>query len=295
MTTSRWRSLAAAAAAAAGRWKDRREPKPAARGDEDALKLTPYEAAQRIQALYLRELARALRTKGRRGMSVPQIEAMIAWGDHARAGVHEQADEATWIWSDLHLGQQWAIAGFSRPFWTAPEMDEAIFGAWHRTVGSGDTILCLGDAGIDTDRGVGQQYRWRNAPGARQIVLGNHDVDPEDDTRRISEGGSLLTLVAPGDPPLLLTHVPLLEVPAGTVNVHGHEHHDPSPTTDRHINVCVEQLDYRPARLSDIRLLARRMLDETGVPDHTTAVRIEMARRLTAQAGRDSPWPTLRR
>ena len=53
----------------------------------------------------------------------------------------------------------------------------------------------------------------------------------------------------------------LVSTPRG--GVHGHERRSASPTTDRHINVCVEQLNYRPARLSDIRLLARRMIDDT--------------------------------
>ena len=43
---------------------------------------------------------------------------------------------------------------------------------------------------------------------------------------------------APGDPPLLLTHIPLVKVPLGAVNVHGHIHQ--APVTDTpHINVCV--------------------------------------------------------
>jgi len=34
----------------------------------------------------------------------------------------------------------------------------------------------------------------------------------------------------------------------GVINVHGHIHSQPSPG-ERYINVCVEQLDYGPARL----------------------------------------------
>ena len=277
-------ALAAKAVTAVRRWKTGNQPTPRDHGNDDSA-LTPAEAAQRIQAGYVRELRHALRTRERRGMSAPQIEAMIAWSDHAKAGVHEKADERTWIWSDLHLGEEWSIRSFERPFWNAAEMDDALFEAWRRAVKPRDTILCLGDAGIDTGDRISQQYRWRMAPGAKQLVIGNHDVDPDDENRRLSQDGSVLTLVAPGDRPLLLTHVPLLKVPPGTVNVHGHEHRSASPTTDQHINVCVEQLDYRPARLNDIRLLARRMIDDTGVPDHTTAVRIEMAKRLSALSG----------
>ena len=281
MKTSKLAALAAKAVTTARRWKTRNQPTPRGHGNDDSA-FTPSEAAQQIQAGYVRELRHALRTRERRGMSAPQIEAMIAWSDHAEAGVHEGADESTWIWSDLHLGEDWSIRSFDRPFWNAAEMDDALFDAWRRTVKPGDTILCLGDAGIDTGERIGQQDRWRLAPGGKQLVIGNHDVDPDDENRRLSQDGSVLTLVAPGRPPLLFTHVALFELPPGTVNVHGHQHGSPSPTTDRHINVCVEQLNYRPARLSDIRLLARRMIDDTGVPDHATAVRIEMAKRLSA-------------
>ena len=44
--------------------------------------------------------------------------------------------------------------------------------------------------------------------------------------------------------------MPLLQVPHGCVNVHGHVHQKESPTKNRHINVSVEQLDYRPVKLS---------------------------------------------
>ncbi|MYN63781.1 MAG: hypothetical protein F4X11_01930 [Acidobacteria bacterium] len=50
-----------------------------------------------------------------------------------------------------------------------------------------------------------------------------------------------MTLYAAGDPPLVLTHVPLVQVPHGAVNVHGHMHEQESPTPNRHVNVSVEQ------------------------------------------------------
>ena len=82
-------------------------------------------------------------------------------------------------------------------------------------------------------------------------------------------------MTAPGDPPLLLTHVPLIEVPPGCVNVHGHIHEKPSPT-NRHVNVSVEQLEYGPARMSDIRRLARRLLERREIPKGTTAERLRI-------------------
>ena len=53
------------------------------------------------------------------------------------------------------------------------------------------------------------------------------------------------------DPPLVLTHIPLLKVPAEAVNVHGHLHRA-AGSTDRHVNVSAEHTDLRP-RGTDVR------------------------------------------
>ena len=81
-----------------------------------------------------------------------------------------------------------------------------------------------------------------------------------------------VTLAAPGEPPLLLTH--------GCVNVHGHVHQKESPSRNRHINVSVEQLNYRPAKLSDIRRLARRLLEGRTVPGDSTRARLNVVERI---------------
>ena len=53
------------------------------------------------------------------------------------------------------------------------------------------------------------------------------------------------------------------------MNVHGHLHEQESPVPNRQINVSVEQLDYRPARMSDIRQLAAgcSKVDDPGAHD----------------------------
>ena len=55
------------------------------------------------------------------------------------------------------------------------------------------------------------------------------------------------------DPPLVLTHIPLLKVPAGAVNVHGYLHRFAGPT-DRHVNVVrFEHTDYAPVGLTYVQ------------------------------------------
>ena len=157
-------------------------------------------------------------------------------------------------------------------------MNQAMMDAWYELVDAGDTIICLGD--VDGSVQAQHQRWWREAPGAKWLVLGNHDVDPVNQVRPVEVHRTAVTLAAAGDPPLLLTHVPLLQVPAGCANVHGHVHQRESPSRNRHINVSVEQLNYRPAKLCDIRRLARRLLEGRTVPGHSTRARLNVVERI---------------
>ena len=86
-----------------------------------------------------------------------------------------------------------------------------------------------------------------------------------------------MTLVIHADRPLLVTQVPLVAVPDGCVNLHGHLHGTRVPGATPHINVSVEQLDYRPQRLTDIRRLAAWVVAGGVVPGRTTAQQLAHA------------------
>ena len=237
---------------------------------------TPAAAAQRLHTLYVEELLRSLGPPVHPNVNVRQTQAMIRRARDARPGLCEERDETTWIWSDLHLGDLGSIMAFDRPFRTPHEMDRAMMDAWYELVDVDDTIICLGDATVDGSVLAHHQEWWREAPGEKWLVLGNHDVDPVNQVRPLDVHRTAVTVAAPGDPPLLLTHVPLLQVPAGCVNVHGHVHRNESPSRNRHVNVSVEQLDYRPVRLGDVRRLARRLLEGRTVPGHNTRARLNV-------------------
>ncbi len=188
----------------------------------------------------------------------------------------EEPDETTWIWSDLHLGNEMSLEVFDRPFRRVHEAEREMMTAWRDVVDIDDTIVCLGDIGVDGSVDETKAAQWSDAPGIKWLVIGNHDVDPLNPLNALVIDRTDATLAAPGNPSLVLTHVPLRRVPAGWVNVHGHIHQERSPTDERHINVSVEQLDYRPARMSDIRRLARRLVKGTSVPGETTRVRLDL-------------------
>ena len=241
---------------------------------------SPATAAEQLHNLYVEELRRSLLPPVHPNVNGRQTQAMIRRALTAQPGLCEGPDATTWIWSDLHLGDFGSVMAFDRPFRTPHEMDQAMMDAWYELVGGDDTIICLGDATVDGNVAAHHQEWWREAPGEKWLVLGNHDVDPVNQVRPLAVDRTAITLAAPGEPPLLLTHVPLLAVPAGCVNVHGHLHQSDSPSWNRHINVSVEQLNYRPARLDDIRRLARRLLEGRTVPGPTTRARLNLVERI---------------
>ena len=85
--------------------------------------------------------------------------------------------------------------------------------AWREDVGDDETIVCLGDVTVDGQAHRPHHYLWNDNPGTRWLVLSNHDVDPVNALYQFTTSHRATAIYADGDPPLLLTHVPLREVP----------------------------------------------------------------------------------
>lgn len=180
----------------------------------------------------------------------------------------------TWLWSDLHFGHDNIIRYTSRPFADADEMDANLYANWAAAVGDDDTLVFVGDVAMREAVGDHTWQRIRRAPGAaKHLVFGNHDLTGSGDLRVAGFDTIYAALVIDGDPPLLCTHMPLASVPAGCVNVHGHTH-DEAPRRSAHINVSVEQLDYRPVPLQSVRALAKELAAERYPEGATTLERI---------------------
>ncbi len=168
-------------------------------------------------------------------------------------------DGRIWVWSDLHLGHGNIIRYADRPFADAESMDATLYENWATTVGPDDTLLFVGDIAM---RKAVAEHTWeriRSSAGrTKLLVFGNHDLTGNGTLRVDGFDDVCSVLSMDGDPPLLFTHMPLADVPADCVNVHGHTHGE-APRASRHINVSVEQLDYRPVALPRIRALARAL------------------------------------
>ena len=159
-------------------------------------------------------------------------------------------------------------------------MDDVLFSRWKLAVDRDDTIVLVGDVSFWPLRGAWLE-RIRRAPGRKVLVFGNHDVAAGGN---VGEGFDEVysTLYVAGNPPLLVTHSPLREVPAACVSVHGHLHVKRLP--GRYVNVGVEQVDYRPQPLTAIRRLAARLalpvpqISLAGLVNHPNSSRSSKAK-----------------
>ena len=201
--------------------------------------------------------------------------AMLKITRTCRSATLESADGQVRIWSDLHLGHDNIIEYTKRPFADVEEMNEALWRAWEAAGEEDVHHLVVGDTAMGRALGDETWERIAALAGTRRtLVVGNHDLTGAGDLRAGGFDEYLSVLVAPGDPPLIMTHYPLGKVPAGHVNVHGHQH-DAAPTRTPHINVSVEQTGYRPLELRDVRRLAAAITAGEYPPGRTTHERIE--------------------
>ena len=234
---------------------------------------------KQLAELYRDDLREALGRGGKRLSSMRR--ALELHG----AGTLDAPDAAVKAWSDLHLGHANIIGYQDRPFNGVGEMDSALWANWQVDVRPDEVMVCVGDFALG---GAVSDETWasvRHAPGATKVlVAGNHDVDGLGRSRVGGFDRTVALLVSPGDPPLIWTHAPLPRVPAGHVNVHGHQHGFIKASDSPHVNVSVEQLDYRPVALSRIRRLARAILAGERPEGATTLARIEHVERGAAAA-----------
>ena len=234
----------------------------------------PAALSAELKALYRRQLEIGAKTgDGRHGSKV--FLAMLRAVDALPAKRLEPRNDAVWVWSDLHLGHDNIIRYCNRPFSDAAAMDRRLYANWQATVGPDDQLIFVGDMAM---RKAVCDATWRRIRGGagrpKQLVVGNHDLTGSGVLRVDGFDDICALLWADGDPPLLFTHMPLVEVPPGWANVHGHTH-DAPPTRSPHINVSVEQVDYRPLPLAGIRALAAALVQGHYPQGKTTLERIE--------------------
>ena len=159
-----------------------------------------------------------------------------------------------WVVSDTHFGHA-GVCRFThldtgikiRP-WTDPnEMDEDMVRMWNELVAPNDRVYHLGDVVINR-RCLPTLNRLN---GKKVLIRGNHDIFKLEEYARYFEdirGCKVLSKEG-----IIMTHIPvhISQLERWKVNVHGHLH---SNVLDdpRYINVCVEQIGFKPISLDEI-------------------------------------------
>ena len=180
--------------------------------------------------------------------------------------------------SDTHFGHA-GVCHFLRndgtklrPWDNPNDMDEAMIERWNAVVKPKDKVYHLGDVVIN--RKALKTLQLLN--GDKILIKGNHDIFKlEDYTEHFRDIRGYHVLNG-----MILSHIPVHEesIARFGVNIHGHLHSnrvmkrirveesapepfDPRPYTvdkevidPRYFNVSVEQIDYTPISLEDVKL-----------------------------------------
>jgi len=179
----------------------------------------------------------------------------------------------TFFISDTHFGHDKCCTVFKRedgtplrPFANAEEMDEAMVDRWNSVVKKNDKVYHLGDVVINK-KSLPIMSRLN---GEKRLIMGNHDIfGSKEYLKYFYEVSAYRVFVDQ----FILTHMPLHPDCVSDrfkVNVHGHLHanritierevympggcymtmYDNDP---RYFNVSVEQINYTPISIDDLR------------------------------------------
>lgn len=166
-----------------------------------------------------------------------------------------------WLISDTHFlhenSLKWENGSRGKLFTDVHQMNETMINNWNRVVKPGDKVYHLGDVFL----GNKDEFKklWPRLNGSKRLVVGNHD-----DIKFLSCGGFFQKVQMWRifkEHNMVLTHVPIHNdnFRAVDFNVHGHIHEQPPPT-DRHHCVCVEQTDYIPVNIEELRDKLRKRI-----------------------------------
>lgn len=165
--------------------------------------------------------------------------------------------------SDTHFGHEKTCTVFKmpdgsplRPFANAEAMNEQLVTRWNSVVAHNDKVYHLGDVVIN------KKFLpiMERLNGSKRLIRGNHDVMKLPEYRKyFTEIYGVRVLDG-----MILSHIPLHResvVPRMGVNVHGHLHGEDIPD-GAYFNVSVEQINFTPIELSELRIKIKQKQDK---------------------------------
>ncbi|MDM8535036.1 phosphoesterase [Clostridiaceae bacterium HSG29] len=151
--------------------------------------------------------------------------------------------------SDSHFHHQKIIQYTNRNFQSVEEMNEHMIERWNKTVSNKDTIYHLGDFAFGNKEQISEIVDRLN--GRKILIKGNHC---KKSSKWYMECGFDVALDSGVilDEYYLLTHKPIHNIPYPFYSIAGHTH-DKILNIDRHFNVSVELLKYKPILFNKIK------------------------------------------
>lgn len=166
-----------------------------------------------------------------------------------------------WITSDSHFFHNNIIKYCNRPFSDVNEMNETLIANWNSVVKPQDKVYHLGDLYMGGTRREVESLLYR-LNGHKRLILGNHDNGKDQILQKHFDKIDMWRMFP--DFGLLLTHVPVHrsslyktgrrdQPDFELTNIHGHIHQNASPEGPYRC-VCVEQTDYTPVNIEELRV-----------------------------------------
>lgn len=149
-----------------------------------------------------------------------------------------------------------------RDFESVDEMNETIIDSWNEVVRDMDIVYHLGDVFFHQTQPVPIHEILSRLKGRKRLILGNHDNGKSNHLqtyfqkimvwRMFPEFGALLTHVPVHHGTLAEKRFKGSRFNDEMINVHGHLHAN-NIDDARYVNVSVEQIDYTPISIEEIR------------------------------------------
>jgi len=164
----------------------------------------------------------------------------------------------TWIISDTHFFHDNIGKYCNRP----ESWQDLIVKNWNDLISPNEPVLHLGDFALGNKSNFDLLAGILN--GRLFLIQGNHDRISKTycETRGVALIKESLLVEMEDQVRLIFSHRPIVPLPEGIINIHGHIHNVPPPPEGsnlgpNHINMSVEVREYRPWRLRDILNITR--------------------------------------
>lgn len=167
--------------------------------------------------------------------------------------------------SDTHFFHQNILKFHRGKFADLQEMHDHMIKEWNSVVSDGDIVIHLGDVAMQTSTKKNEiKEIMSQLNGDKMLVLGNHDIPANKRDRHYWNDVGFKTVEQDIDRMVIgkyvFSHVPVIDLQPGQVNIHGHIHGAPSSIIygmdHNRINVNIDAMNsYKPMDITD-------MLDE---------------------------------